>query len=40
MSILEDLISRIKNNDLVEQMRILCDQILEEEIEEHDEEQQ
>lgn len=31
MSILRDLINRMKTNDLVEQMRILCDQILEEE---------
>ena len=31
MSILDDLISRIKTSPLVEQMRIMCDQILEEE---------
>ena len=31
MSILSDLISKIKTSDLVEQMRILCDQILEQE---------
>ena len=31
MSILNDLISNMKVSDLVEQMRILCDQILEQE---------
>ncbi len=31
MPILSDLISRIKTDDLVEQMRILCDQVFEEE---------
>lgn len=31
MSILRDLISNMKTNDLVEQIRILCDQILEQE---------
>ena len=31
MSILRDLINNIKTDDLVEQMRILCDQILEQE---------
>jgi len=34
MSILRDLINNIKSDDLVEQMRIMCDQILEEESEE------
>lgn len=34
MSILRDLINNIKTKDLVEQMRIMCDQILEEESEE------
>jgi hypothetical protein len=31
MSILGDLISKFKTDDLVEQMRILCDQVLEQE---------
>ena len=31
MSILRDLISKMKTSDLVEQMRILCDQILDQE---------
>lgn len=33
MSILGDLISKMKTDDLVEQMRILCDQVLEQESE-------
>ena len=36
MSILGDLISKLKTDDLVEQMRIMCDQIFEEESAEMD----